>query len=116
MAIPEKQRKYNQKNIKRVPLDMQKSYYDKVLKAYADECGMNVNTFIKTAISELIRKGNKTMIYTADRETGTFIEQCDTIEHAKMKIAEYEEQDKKDDTYEEDFYDIVDEDHCHIEW
>lgn len=54
------------------------------------------------------------MIYTADRETGTFFERCESIEQAKAKIAEYEEKDKKDGVYEEDFYDIVDENHCSI--
>ena len=54
-------------------------------------------------------------IYTADRETGTFIEECNSIEEAKELIAQYEEQDKINDVYEEDFYAIVDEEHCTIE-
>lgn len=56
------------------------------------------------------------MIYTADKETGTFIDKCASIEEAKSKISEYEDQDKKDGAYSEDFYDIVDGDHCHIEY
>ena len=54
-------------------------------------------------------------LYTADRETGTFIEECNSIEEAKELIAQYEEQDKINDVYEEDFYAIVDEEHCTIE-
>ena len=54
-------------------------------------------------------------IYTANRETGTFIEECNSIEEAKELIAQYEEQDKINDVYEEDFYAIVDEEHCTIE-
>ena len=54
-------------------------------------------------------------IYTADRETGTFIEECKSIEEARELIAMYEEQDKINDVYEEDFYAIVDEEHCTIE-
>lgn len=53
-------------------------------------------------------------IYTADRETGTFIEECATIEEAKAKIKEYEEKDKVDGTYEKDFYAVVDSDHITI--
>lgn len=53
-------------------------------------------------------------IYTADKETGTFIEECASIEEAKQLIAEYEYQDKINDVYSENFYDIVDENHCSI--
>lgn len=51
-------------------------------------------------------------IYTADRETGTFIEECSSVQDALARIASYEEQDKLDGSYEEDFYDVVDENHC----
>lgn len=50
-------------------------------------------------------------IYTADRETGTFIEECASIDEALAKIEEYEEADKKEGTYEEGFYNVVNE--CH---
>ena len=50
-------------------------------------------------------------IYTADRETGTFIEECATIEEAKNIISEYEASDIKDGIYEPDFYDVVNENH-----
>lgn len=44
-----------------------------------------------------------------DRETGRGeIEAFATIEEAKKKIEEYEEQDKADGIYEENFYEIYD--------
>lgn len=53
-------------------------------------------------------------IYTACRETGDFIDKFDTIEEAKEAIKQYEEQDKEEGTFSDDFYDIVDENHCSI--
>ena len=54
-------------------------------------------------------------LYTADRETGTFIEEIESIAEGLALIAEYEAQDKKDGTYTEDFYDIVNESHESVE-
>ena len=53
-------------------------------------------------------------IFTADRETGTFIEEFKTVEEARKAIEAYEEEDKAEGIFEEDFYDVVDEDHCTI--
>lgn len=53
-------------------------------------------------------------IYTADRETGTFIEEVKSIEEALELIKKYEEQDKADGTFTEDFYDVVDESHISL--
>lgn len=53
-------------------------------------------------------------MYTADRETGTFIDEVFSIEEGKKRIADYEKKDKEDGTYTEDFYDIVDDEHCSI--
>ncbi len=53
--------------------------------------------------------------YTADRETGTIIDEFKTIALALEAIDDYEEQDREDGTYEPNFYDIVDEDHCHVD-
>lgn len=53
-------------------------------------------------------------LYVADRETGTFIEEIKTLEEGKNLIVKYEKQDKKDGIYEENFYSIVDENHCNI--
>lgn len=59
---------------------------------------------------EWCRKGGFAMRYIIrDRETGRGeIEAFATIEEAKKKIEEYEEQDKADGTYEENFYEIYD--------
>lgn len=53
-------------------------------------------------------------IYTADRETGTFIDEFETVEDAKLAIMEYEEYEKEEGVYEPDFYDIVDENHVSL--
>ena len=50
-------------------------------------------------------------LYVADKETGTFIEEVQNIEEGLEIIKKYEEQDKNDNVYEENFYDIVNEDH-----
>lgn len=53
-------------------------------------------------------------IYTACRETGTFIDEFETVADAKAAIEEYEATDRENDAYEPDFYDIVDENHCSL--
>ncbi len=50
-------------------------------------------------------------IWTADKETGSLIEKCESIEEAAEKIRQYEEYDKEEGTYQENFYDIVNEKH-----
>lgn len=50
-------------------------------------------------------------MYTADKETGTLIEKVTSIEEGLKLIKEYEESDKQNGIYEDDFYDIVDENH-----
>lgn len=52
--------KYAKQNLKRIPFDVQKEYYDTVLKPYADSIGMTINGFIKQAISEKIERDQKT--------------------------------------------------------
>lgn len=42
-----------------------------------------------------------------DREDGNIIEEFNTMEEAENKLKEYEESDKKEGIYEEDFYEIV---------
>lgn len=44
---------------------------------------------------------------TRDRETGTIIEYFETKEEAEKAIQLYEEADKKDDVYSEDFYEVA---------
>lgn len=43
-----------------------------------------------------------------DREAGNYIDSFNTLEEAKEVIAMYEEADKADECYEEDFYEIYD--------
>ena len=53
--------------------------------------------------------------YTADKETGAFIQAYNSISLCLQAIEDYEEADREEGTYEPDFYDIVDEDHCHVD-
>ena len=53
-------------------------------------------------------------IYTANRETGTIIDEFNTIEEAMAAIEKYEIEDMNEGVYEDDFYDIVDEEHCSL--
>ena len=50
-------------------------------------------------------------IYTADKETGTFIDECKDKKKKKKLIQQYEEEDRKENIYTADFYDIVNEFH-----
>lgn len=52
--------------------------------------------------------------WTACRETGDFIDCFKTYEDAVKAIEKYEDEDKAEDNYTEDFYDIVDDEHCSI--
>lgn len=53
--VKESQKRYNEKHIKRVPLDMQIEEYEKI-KALADAQGIGVNTFIKNLIRQEIER------------------------------------------------------------
>ena len=59
MALTEAQKqataKYKEKNIKRIPLDVQKEKYEEI-KAAADAAGEKVNTYIKKAIDERMER------------------------------------------------------------
>lgn len=46
-------------------------------------------------------------IVIRDREAGNVITQFETMEEAQKELERYEEQDKKDGTYTEDFYEIA---------
>ena len=45
---------------------------------------------------------------TRDYETGTLIDEFATLDEARKAIKEYEEEDKKNECFEEDFYEIYD--------
>lgn len=49
-------RKYKESHIKRVSLDMQKTYFEEILKPAADNAGETVNGYVKKAIAERIRR------------------------------------------------------------
>lgn len=59
MPLTDKQKQqrieYAKKNLKRVPLDVQKEKYDEI-KAHAETRGETVNGFIKRAIDETIER------------------------------------------------------------
>lgn len=48
-------------------------------------------------------------MFVANKETGMFIEEVETIEKGLELIREYEESDKAEGTYTSDFYDVVNE-------
>lgn len=58
MPYDEKQKeysiKYARENLKRIPLDVKKEYYDKVIVIEAEKRGMSVRAFILQAIEEKI--------------------------------------------------------------
>lgn len=49
---------YAKKNLKRIPLDVQKEKYDQI-KAAADSAGEKVNSYIKRAIDERMERDNQ---------------------------------------------------------
>jgi hypothetical protein len=59
MPISEKRREtmmeYARKNLKRIPLDVQKDSYEQI-KAHAEARGESVNGFIKRAIDEAMKR------------------------------------------------------------
>ena len=63
MSITEKRKesmyRYAKENLKRVPLDMQKSTYEEI-KAHAEARSESVNGFIKRAISETMERDKST--------------------------------------------------------
>ena len=57
------------------------------------------------------RKERIMKIYTANRETGSFIEEAETIDMARAMIRFYEDEDKRNDVFEPNFYDVVNQNH-----
>ena len=50
-------------------------------------------------------------IYTANRDTGSFIEEAESVDMAKAMIRFYENEDKRNDVFEPNFYDVVNQNH-----
>ena len=65
MAYTEKQGQYSieyaKKNLKRIPLDVKREYYDEVIVKAAEKEGLSVRAFIFSAIEKKISKN--TSIY-----------------------------------------------------
>lgn len=53
-------------------------------------------------------------IYVAKKTTGTFIEEVFSLDTARSLIAEYEAEDILSGEFEDNFYDIVNEDHAPV--
>ena len=70
MALTDAQRqataKYKEKNIKRIPLDVQKEKYEEI-KAAADAVGEKINTYIKKAIDDRMER-DRGMIKTQNEQ------------------------------------------------
>lgn len=74
--------------------------FDYLIEQWRDENG------------EIVEKKEHIMkIYTANRETGSFIEEAESIDMAKAMIRFYEDEDKKNDVFESNFYDVVNQNH-----
>lgn len=60
MAYNEKQKGYSMRyakdNLKRIPLDVKKQYYDEVIVPEAEKRGISVRKFILQAIEEKIQR------------------------------------------------------------
>lgn len=48
------------------------------------------------------------MVWVRDRISGTFIDEFETKQEARDVIREYEKEDKENEVFEEDFYEIYD--------
>jgi len=68
-AAYEAVKKYREKNIKRVPLDMQVAYFEN-MKAHAEARGESVNGFIKRAIQEAMERDNAASGASAEATKG----------------------------------------------
>ena len=57
------------------------------------------------------RKERIMKIYTANRDTGSFIEEAESVDMAKAMIRFYENEDKRNDVFEPNYYDVVNQNH-----
>ena len=53
-------------------------------------------------------------LYVSDRETGTFIDEVESVDEGLKLIEEYETTDREDGNYTPDFYDVVNEEHSSV--
>lgn len=69
------------------------------------------NAIIISSKGDKRKEINIMKIYTANRKTGDLIEEAETIDMAKAMIRFYEDEDKRNDVFEPNFYDVVNENH-----
>lgn len=81
------------------------------LKTLCNANGYKISNYIEKLINTEIEKEKPKMkkFYIANRETGTIINYAPTFKQALALLNEYEYDDKKEGIFEEDFYDILDE-------
>lgn len=102
------------------------------MNAYINDCARNkyMNIIPEKELDKIVDAAEQAPIYcmrrkgmvengmknywTACKETGDFIEYFRTYEDAVKAIEKYEEKDKAEGNYTEDFYNIVDDEHCSI--
>ena len=68
MAVREAQKKYNERNIKRIPLDVQKSFYDELYVLVSSQ-GLTINGYIKEAIRERMERDKQAQTETKTETT-----------------------------------------------
>ena len=80
MAITEKRKEtmmeYAKKNLKRIPLDVQKEHYERI-KFHAESRSETVNGFIKRAIDETMERDNSTAPTATEQSTTATVEKGD---------------------------------------
>lgn len=80
------------------------------LQELAGKKGMTVSEMLIYMIRREIERSKYMAQYKytiRDREAGNIIASFETLEEAQEELKTYEEQDKKEGTYTEDFYEIV---------
>lgn len=81
------------------------------LKSCCKSNGYKISNYIEKLINTEIEKEKTTMkkFYIANRETGTIINYATSFKQALLLLKEYEDDDKNEGIFEENFYDILDE-------
>lgn len=75
----------------------------------------NKQGYIKRLIREdIARNATKKQLYVANSWTGAFIEPVSSLNEGLRLIEQFENRDREDGTFREDFYTIVDQDHVSI--
>jgi hypothetical protein len=70
--------------------------------------------FVEGSDFSLAEENTKDRYDTREYETGAWIDSFDSVEEARAAIQKYEEDNRKNGTYEEDSYEIYDTEECKI--